>query len=529
MKVSCRRIGHGASLLRFFRKFRKRNKKSRKDLRQAQLRLIAAEIDLSEDPGAWLDRNSTASSAYSDEDIIDALQLLFADRSPALRKLFAKADHAPILSLADAWIALKRSELARTSLSETDYARIESLITLASLGPRMQATFDRLLLNHLIAEGSDAQLVDFVDARSLGSVQSIGLSTALRLVQRLEKCREGDRQLASLLASIDADQVEFNRLKLKNAKLLGGADGKAWPHAVAEADFERTANPDLAADYAARVKPAYDLLRPRMAYMEVRSDPRQRAEIIARLTQSLRDRTPFSIIRLSDGEGYLFSGDGEEDLGDARNRERHWWGCEIDDELRAEIRDAALDAVRHADILGIPSIYRFFRDFSASSTSLDLSVQSRGLVRVLTGLAAMPARAAQLTEDKINVALFAEPASIAALSASARNVVVVSSVLAPTLPEEIGNLPGLKVLNIPTHSYTVTNTRYFVGPTSLPFIYRDTLLHLRECAGPGTLVIVAGGLVGKIFAGEARELGAVAIDIGHVIDDWSGSAHPTLR
>jgi len=59
--------------------------------------------------------------------------------------------------------------------------------------------------------------------------------------------------------------------------------------------------------------------------------------------------------------------------------------------------------------------------------------------------------------------------------------------------------------------------------------YTELLPGFMQQVGPGVLVLVAGGVVGKIFIGAAKSAGAVALDIGGAIDDWASSALPTLR
>lgn len=62
----------------------------------------------------------------------------------------------------------------------------------------------------------------------------------------------------------------------------------------------------------------------------------------------------------------------------------------------------------------------------------------------------------------------------------------------------------------------------------MPFIY-DTILAGLDDVGPGDLVLIAGGIVGKILLGHAKEHGAVALDIGSVIDDWVSGGQKSLR
>lgn len=45
---------------------------------------------------------------------------------------------------------------------------------------------------------------------------------------------------------------------------------------------------------------------------------------------------------------------------------------------------------------------------------------------------------------------------------------------------------------------------------------------IAKCAGPGVLVLVGAGVLGKAYTTTAAYCGAVALDIGSVFDGWSG-------
>jgi hypothetical protein len=55
--------------------------------------------------------------------------------------------------------------------------------------------------------------------------------------------------------------------------------------------------------------------------------------------------------------------------------------------------------------------------------------------------------------------------------------------------------------------------------------YREIAAEVRAHSEPGTLVLVGAGIVGKIFIGEAKRAGAVALDVGSLLDYMAG--YPT--
>jgi hypothetical protein len=52
--------------------------------------------------------------------------------------------------------------------------------------------------------------------------------------------------------------------------------------------------------------------------------------------------------------------------------------------------------------------------------------------------------------------------------------------------------------------------------------YPDVIGRVREVSAPGHLVLVGAGILGKVFVHEARQRGAVALDIGSMPDYFAG-------
>jgi hypothetical protein len=92
------------------------------------------------------------------------------------------------------------------------------------------------------------------------------------------------------LKILSASRAEFRR--------------EPWTHSSVEREFRRCAPRDIRADYAKFVLPCYERIRPGLRYMDVRWDDSQSDELIARVRDALIGRKAFSLIRLSDREGY---------------------------------------------------------------------------------------------------------------------------------------------------------------------------------------------------------------------------------
>ena len=58
--------------------------------------------------------------------------------------------------------------------------------------------------------------------------------------------------------------------------------------------------------------------------------------------------------------------------------------------------------------------------------------------------------------------------------------------------------------------------------------YTDVVQSIFELSGPGTLVLIGAGLPAKIMADAARQVGAVALDVGSLMDYMVGLKTRTI-
>lgn len=241
------------------------------------------------------------------------------------------------------------------------------------------------------------------------------------------------------------------------------------------------------------------------------------------VSTALFEKRPLAMIRLSDGEGYIFSGNLFKQL-DCSNRERHWWGIELHDRLRGEIQESLQSAVRSADIIGIPSVFRFLRDFPATkkgSSNLKDSVQMRGLLQIIDEFRSGRLSPDTVVEERANDFLFENLYErLQQVLPSTTKVILISSLSdmdINTITNRIKNLISIKV---PTRSRTFNNKlRNCPDEEILPFVYKEIAELVSNNAGPGVLVLCAAGVLGKLFIGVAKSCGAVALDIGEVAEN----------
>ena len=102
--------------------------------------------------------------------------------------------------------------------------------------------------------------------------------------------------------------------------------------------------------------------------------------------------------------------------------------------------------------------------------------------------------------------------SSSSLAAKARSVVLVSSW--PEIQSKFSTQSSL---------IAVTPDRAILYEA-----YPKIIERIRELSGPGTLVLIGAGVPAKIMADQAREAGAVALDVGSLMDYMVGHKTRTI-
>jgi tetratricopeptide (TPR) repeat protein len=259
---------------------------------------------------------------------------------------------------------------------------------------------------------------------------------------------------------------------------------------------------------------------------EVSADWLDSAGVAYTLREAISARQPFSFIRMGDGEArFLAYCDQEvnrrlqprlvESLGDVCFQ--NWFAIPIksvDPELVLQLNASTLAAMREADILGVSTADRLQRDnahfgylavlerilnsiddrrigqkFADSLVNIDLHRASRFYRQILSGL------------DFLGVicphpGLAARLAQLHAIPESAEIVVPGESRLPDGAPrmQLVGHFPEL---------------------------YMDICANLTV-PRPGSVFLVAAGLLGKIYCNIIRQRGGIAIDVGSIVDAWVG-------
>jgi hypothetical protein len=248
--------------------------------------------------------------------------------------------------------------------------------------------------------------------------------------------------------------------------------------------------------------------------MDIRFLPEQRQRLVDRIKESVTEAKPLSLLRLGDGEAYAYppvpmegfppSIFEEDDI----SFELNWWKArptaQVRDDLVARIRQA----VEHCDILGFPSVYRIIRDLPPPHRRYGELRNQRAFARLLDALGeSIPLDQKLLTEERCHRIKGALDAPlIFELGGMAESVVLVSSW--PHLSSRFPSGTKIETIAVPPETAEIK-----VFDT-----YPGIVEKVRASSKPGTLVLVGAGIVGKIFAHEAKMCGAVALDVGSLLD-----------
>ena len=470
------------------------------------------------------------SRMFSPHSVISTFENLFENRSNKLNLIFEKFTFPLDQSQLDEitiWVFIKKVlwgdlVVAKNEISAVIYASQHCV-----RDKKVRTKINLMILSLLMREADPTDFLYFWSQSGL-HYENLSCNRKIEVLRWVDKIDFKNPDLLDLKSDLLSTLTDFESLKWRNAQFLDGLIDDEYSHRTAAELFTKVAPKSVSIDFEEHALKIYERLANKMLYMELRSRDTQRQMLLDVIKDKLVNREQFSILRLSDGEGYLFDNKKFFTNEDIANRERHWWGLELDSDLRQKIISAARLSLFQADIIGIPSVYRFIRDCSEKSRLLAQNIQGRGLLEVLNGIEDSVHESARFTEDKVNVALFGDVRVIRELAGSAVKVIVVSS----ALPERVSAVfPGIALDFVPvtTHFKTSLNKGYIVGEKALPFVYEESLHELNKLVVPGALVLVAAGIVGKIFIGHCRSKGAVVLDIGHTLDDWVADRLATMR
>jgi tetratricopeptide (TPR) repeat protein len=257
----------------------------------------------------------------------------------------------------------------------------------------------------------------------------------------------------------------------------------------------------------------------------------QSRDVVARLRMALTEKKPFSFIRVGDGESNALAYDADIARfahSDAAEREVVWWGHALDPAQRQTLSVRVLAAMQDADGLGIPALERILRDIKLERREyLGSTRAGRGIRMVLRALGEGGALAqpralmvsAHLQHDlekwNLYIDLFDGVDGIVAVSCH--------DGLPDAFAKRFGGKLAQNIVVPPRHASLGSFGRTEMGPKILPEVLDETITQLPADLS-GRMVVVGAGYAGKVIVHEAKKRGAVALDLGSVLDYWMGAA-----
>ncbi|MGH1418061.1 MAG: hypothetical protein ACRBCJ_04315 [Hyphomicrobiaceae bacterium] len=487
-----------------------------------------------DDPSSWL-AQAQLSQLFTEEQLVFVLKRCFDNRLPLTNSILYDVENLKYGSLVYVWARMRAAHWVDREIPTSELKEAINLIheKMASIGPsrRLLNVVKNEIIDTVIACNDLKACQYFLERANLNELQSLTLRHKFRVVQLLEQCQCDNSQANYYKEIFFTGLSSYENFRLKSFNILSlQALDSCCTHGEAEREFLNLAPRGIAAEYREYVQPTYDRLRARMTLMDVRTIPGIREAFREIVEKAISDKRGFSMVRLCDREGYVFSQcNGFFNTQDVANCERHWWGEELDQEKRREILHEVKSSVQQADIVGLPSIYRFARDNSPTSSAISNSLQGRGLLDVCSIGVEQIASDAIITDCNVNDVLYKDAEYIAKLGSCVETVHLISSVKRGSLVPALQDLQSLRIIEIPGHFKSVHNENFVNHDRPIPYMYKSVCEEIVCYVRPGDLVLVSGGLVGKIFLSQVKSVGGIALDIGHAIDFWTNSGSKVIR
>lgn len=227
------------------------------------------------------------------------------------------------------------------------------------------------------------------------------------------------------------------------------------------------------------------------------------------ISERIRERVPFSLIRIGDGESVILGWEKGKSSDELESHLRLWFAnYNFADHELSRLRKCLLRAIKRATIIGVPTTRQvaLHRRYEKSYSSIERLLRWSGMEKRLVVDAAIH-RFMHLSGDIV---------------AFLRESEFIGLVTCRHVTSELGRALNPKVL---AHYLIPAEAELEFGGNRwgqwYPCRYRQLL---REIHVPyrGAPFLVGGGLMGKLLCDEIRLRGGTAIDIGSVFDGWAG-------
>ena len=256
------------------------------------------------------------------------------------------------------------------------------------------------------------------------------------------------------------------------------------------------------------------------------------------LTQAIEAKTPFSFIRLGDGEGVLLSLSAFSQTIDFDYMAKHFGTLSNTLSTLGPLREQMKDSMHSADIIGMRSdIVDVSFNFSEKEFNSPLfQNRFRKAFRLRPAEHMLPKesiRRIALLHDALKKFYYSKSTQFTSawlhfdlilsgvlyrLLASQKKIGIITCY--PQLSSRLQELFGLRV-----DCYTVPPEFSAFSCPKLELHYPDRFFKIKSelrVVSPGMLFIVGAGICGKIYCNWIKSRGGIALDLGSVFDSWMG-------
>jgi hypothetical protein len=246
-------------------------------------------------------------------------------------------------------------------------------------------------------------------------------------------------------------------------------------------------------------------------------------EVALRLTEAADAMSPFSLVRLGDGEGAMLPYRRELQTFramDLAENSKTWWGR--DGSPTAELARELEQAIRAADVIGIPDLDRATRIFyqTARTAFLANGRNMRGLLAAADFVASNCPSAAWTTCHVHQSLAFWGLWDLILPRLGRLDLITCHGQLGDVLERAHGVHIG-RTHRIPPERKYAAAFADGSGERHFPDVFEQLRGVLPETA-PGRVVLVSAGMLGKIYCHWIKQAGGIAIDIGSAADHWCG-------
>jgi len=217
---------------------------------------------------------------------------------------------------------------------------------------------------------------------------------------------------------------------------------------------------------------------------------------------ALRTGTPFSAIRLGDGEGRLLAWPGRITRPELDNRLCYWFGhADLTDLEALMLKVDLMRAMFGADVVGCYQGEERNRWWREAATRVALLRTYKPEV--------------MLAGNDLHRELWASGGLDRIIAEASRVVLVTCRDVCDRFQERYGQAPDWIVVPEEAHASGQINDHWQLYQGG----YKTAIVKRIK---PGVLTLVGAGVLGKVYCHAVKMAGGVALDIGSIFDGWAG-------